>query len=105
MNADGSAGAITPLQTSRPLVGPDGMRPLGGMDFLLGEGEGVVRLSVKGDRAEVITLAKVDIQPTGVDSYGGRGWYVQAHLSALFNPAKAPPPMLPFHLTPVTLRP
>ncbi|HEX7857162.1 MAG TPA: hypothetical protein VF503_26060 [Sphingobium sp.] len=105
MKADGGADAITPLTLSRPLSKPDGMRPLGGTDFLLGEGEGVVRLSVRGDRVEVTTLARVTVQPTGVDVYRGRGWYVQAHLSALFNPAKVPAPVLPFLLTPVALKP
>jgi sugar lactone lactonase YvrE len=106
MNPDGSAGAVTALTLSRPLGKPDGMRPLAGMDFLLAEGEGRIdRLSIKGDRVEVRTLTDGLVQSTGVDVDGGTAWYVQAYLGALFNRPNAPKPALPFHLTPVALRP
>jgi hypothetical protein len=105
MKPDGSAGAVTSLSLSRPLAKPDGMRPIGGLDFLVAEGEGrIARLSVKGDAVEVTTLAEGIVQPTGVDVHAGLGWYVQAHLGALFNPGKVPPPVLPFRLTPVALQ-
>lgn len=105
MNRNGSAGAITALTPSRPLGKPDGMRPLGGMDFLLAEGEGrIARLSVKGDNVDVVTLADGIVQSTGVDADAGTAWYVQAYLGALFNRANAPQPTLPFHVTPVALK-
>ena len=101
MASDGKAGAITKLTTSRPLVSPDGMRPMGGMDFAVAEGQGrIARLSVKGDTVEVATLAEGIASPTGVDVRAGTVWYVQGQLGALFNPS-APRPALPFHLTPV----
>lgn len=104
MGADGKAGKITQLATSRPLGSPDGMRRIGGLDFALAEGQGrVTRLSVKGDTVEVTTLAEGIAQPTGVDVSGGTIWYVQGQLGALFNPT-APKPALPFKLTPVELR-
>ena len=54
VGADGSAGKPVRIDTSRPLVGPDGMRAIGAMTLLVVETEG--RLSevvVHGDRATV----------------------------------------------------
>ncbi|WEK47854.1 MAG: hypothetical protein P0Y56_06055 [Candidatus Andeanibacterium colombiense] len=104
MGADGSAGAVTQLKTSRPLVSPDGMRAMGGMRFALAESSGTVsRLKVKGNTVEVTQLAEKVSQPTGVDVAGNTVWYVQGHVGALFNPAR-PQPALPFRLTPVPNR-
>lgn len=100
---DGSAGAVTRLVPSRPLVSPDGMRALGGMRFVLAEGEGRIDVvEVRGDRAEVRMLADRIVHPTGLAPYRGQAWVVQGQLSALFNP-KAPQPTLPFRLTPVAI--
>lgn len=103
MGADGKAGAITKLTLSRPLATPDGMRSAGGMDFVLAEGQGrVTKVTVKGDTAEITTLAEGISEPTAVGLYGGYVWYSQAMLSYLFQPAKqGQTPELPFHLTPV----
>ncbi len=101
---DGRAGAVTKLATSRPLGSPDGMRPLGGMDFAVAESQGrIARLSVKGDMVEVTTLAEGIASPTAVDVRDGTIWYVQGQVGALFN-ASAPRPDLPFRLTPVPAR-
>ncbi len=104
MASGGKAGAVTKLTTSRPLGSPDGMRPMGGLDFAVAESQGrVTRLSVKGDTVEVTTLAEGITSPTGVDVHNGTLWYVQGQLGALFN-ANAPRPALPFKLTPVPAR-
>lgn len=105
VGADGAAGKVTKLILSRPLVSPDEMRPIGGMDFALAEGEGRIdRVTVTGDRAEVRTLAEGIASPTGVDVHGKALWYVQGQLSYLFDPAKrGSSPSLPFRLTPVAL--
>lgn len=101
LGADGSAGAITQLKTSRPLTSPDGMRAIGGMRFALAEGTGTVsRLEVKGDEVEVTPLAENVPSPTGVDVSGNTVWYVQGYVGALFNPDR-PQPALPFRLTPL----
>jgi sugar lactone lactonase YvrE len=102
---DGAPGAITSLTPSRPLAKPDGMRPISGLDFLVAEGDGKVSLlSIKGDKVEVTTLAEGINQPTGVDIWHGRAWYVQAQLSAIFRPTEAKAE-LPFRLTPIPLKP
>lgn len=101
----GKAGTITPLKTSRPLLSPDGMRPVSGMQFALAEGGGIISLlDVTGDTVEVTTLAEGINQPTAVDVADGTVWYVQGQLTALFNPA-APRPALPFKLVPVSAKP
>lgn len=102
---DGSAGGVVRLNPSRPVQSPDGMRPLGGQSFILAEGSAgrVARLTVKGDAVEVETLAEGIKEPTGVDSLGQTGFYVQGQLSGLFSPDKAPPVQLPFRLVPLAL--
>lgn len=101
MGPDGKPGAVTALVPSRPLSRPDGMRPLGGLDFLVAEGAGqIARLSVKGTAVTVTTLAGNINQPTGVDSWRGDAWYVQGQLSALFRPAENKAE-LPFRLVPI----
>ena len=103
VNGDGSFGGATRLALSRPLENPDGMRPLGGMSFVVAESAGRVSvLDVSGDRAEVTTVSEAG-HPTGVDVHEGVAWYVEAHLSVLFEPENAPAPVLPFRLIPVAL--
>lgn len=97
-------GAVTRIATSRPLSMPDGMRPIGGMDFLLVDEGRVNRMTIAGDKAEVITLAENLPEASGVDIFGGRAWYVQGQLSYLFDPAKrGQSPNLPFRLSSVSL--
>ncbi|WP_217429523.1 SMP-30/gluconolactonase/LRE family protein [Sphingomonas bacterium] len=101
---DGKAGKVTRLTLSRPLVSPDGMRPIGGLDFALAEGDGHIdRVSVSGDHAEIHTLAEGVAAPTGVDVYAGKIWYVQGQLSYLFDPAKRGTTPGSFRLTPVSM--
>jgi sugar lactone lactonase YvrE len=104
VQADGTAGAITSLALSRPLVLPDGMKPLSDGAFLVAEGGGrISRLAVSGDTVDVTTLAEGMANPTGIDVHDGKAWYVQAQLSALFAPGKVPPPELPFRLTSIAV--
>lgn len=100
---DGLFGGATKLALSHPLENPDGMRSLRGMSFVVADGAGrIAVLKVSGDRADVMTLSEAG-HPTGVDTHKGVAWYVEANLSALFAPDKAPAPVLPFRLTPVAL--
>ena len=57
VTADGSAGAVTKLETSRPLTQPDGMRAVGSKTMLLVEGAGRLdEVTINGDKAEIKTL-------------------------------------------------
>jgi sugar lactone lactonase YvrE len=103
--AGGTPGKVTKLTPSRPLTSPDGMRSMGGSTLVVAESKGQITLvTVKGDQAEVQTLAEGITSPTGVDAHGGAVWYVQAQLGWLFSGGKAgTAPTLPFRLTPVPL--
>jgi sugar lactone lactonase YvrE len=54
VNADGSAGALVPIETSLPLVRPDGLRSVGPNTLLQAEQQGrIAELTIDGNRAEV----------------------------------------------------
>ena len=56
VKADGSAGPIVKLETSRPLMQPDGMRSVGSKTMLLVEGAGRLdEVTINGDKAEIKT--------------------------------------------------
>ena len=57
VKADGSAGAIVPIETSLPLVRPDGMRTAGPRTLIQAEQQGrVAELTIDGNRADVRVL-------------------------------------------------
>jgi streptogramin lyase len=57
VNADGSAGAIVPIETSMPLVRPDGLRAVGPRTLIQAEQQGrVAELTIRGNRADVRVL-------------------------------------------------
>lgn len=57
MNADGTAGALVPIETSLPLTRPDGLRTAGPRTLIQAEQGGrVAELTVDGDRATVRVL-------------------------------------------------
>jgi sugar lactone lactonase YvrE len=71
VNADGSAGAIVPIETSIPLVRPDGLRSAGPQTLIQAEGQGrVAELTIRGNRAEVRVLPDGLTGATGVTLVG-----------------------------------
>jgi hypothetical protein len=93
INADGSAGAIVKLETSRALVRPDGMRALGGKTMLLVEGEGRLdEVTIAGNTANIKVLRSRLKGPTGVTLARGAAWVTDAKLGLLDNPGKDPGP-------------
>ena len=79
MKADGSAGAITQVETSRPLEGPDGMRPTKDGRFLFAENRGG-RISIgtfEGDKLRIDTLKEGLENPPGVTLAGNTIWYIE----------------------------
>lgn len=71
MNADGSAGAIVPIETSLPLVRPDGLRAVGPRTLLQAEQQGrVTELTITGNRANVRVLRDGLSRPSGVTLVG-----------------------------------
>jgi sugar lactone lactonase YvrE len=54
VRADGSAGAVVPIETSMPFVRPDGLRTAGPRTLIQAEGQGrLAELTIDGNRADV----------------------------------------------------
>lgn len=71
VNADGSAGAVVPIETSLPLVRPDGLRTAGPRTLIQTEQQGrVAELTVDGNRAEVRVLRDGLPRASGVTLVG-----------------------------------
>jgi sugar lactone lactonase YvrE len=87
VKADGSAGPITKLETSRPLQTPDGMRSVGRMTMLLVEGAGRLdEVTISGDKAEVKVLKEGLTGPTAVTLVGGMAYVSEARLNYRNDP-------------------
>jgi streptogramin lyase len=71
VNADGSAGAIQPIETSLPLTRPDGLRAVGSMTLLQAEQGGrIAELTISGARAEVRVIREGLSRAAGVTLVG-----------------------------------
>ena len=71
VNADGSAGAIVPIETSMPLGRPDGLRTVGPRTLLQAEQQGrLSELTIVGDRAEVRVVQEGLPRAAGVTLVG-----------------------------------
>jgi sugar lactone lactonase YvrE len=71
MNADGSAGAVVPIETSVPLVRPDGLRSEGTRTLIQAEQQGrVAELTIEGNRAEVRVIQDGLPRASGVTLVG-----------------------------------
>jgi sugar lactone lactonase YvrE len=87
VKADGSAGTITKLETSRPLQMPDGMRSVGNKTMLLVEGAGRLdEVTINGDKAEIKVLKEGLTGPTAVTLVGGMAYVSEARLNYLNDP-------------------
>ena len=99
------AGSVSVLGTSRPLVLPDAIRPIGNGEFLLVEGGGRLnRMLIKGDHASIETLDDGFSTPTGATAVGETAWVSEGQLPYLLDPIKkGQTPALPFCVYPVAL--
>ncbi len=93
VNKDGSAGKITKLETSRPLMQPDGMRSVGSKTMLLVEGAGRLdEVTIAGDKAEIKVLKDGLAGPTAVTLAGGTAYVTEAKLALRNDATKDPGP-------------
>jgi sugar lactone lactonase YvrE len=93
VNKDGSAGKITKLETSRPLMQPDGMRSVGSKTMLLVEGAGRLdEVTINGDKAEIKVLKDGLTGPTAVTLAGGTAYVTEAKLALRNDATKDPGP-------------
>jgi hypothetical protein len=101
---DGKPGAVTKLETSRPLKLPDGLRLVNGQNFLMVEGSGSLdRVTVNGDKVSIATIKDGLKEPTAVAKVVGTAWVTEGQLSHLFNAKANGPPRLPFEIVPVAV--
>ena len=71
VHADGSAGPLTPIETSLPLIRPDGLRATGPMTLVQAEQGGrLAELTVSGNRAELRVIRDGLTRPSGVTIVG-----------------------------------
>jgi sugar lactone lactonase YvrE len=96
VNKDGSAGAITKLETSRPLMGPDGMRSVGSKTMLLVEGGRLDEVTIDGNKAEIKVLKEGMPGITAVTLAGGTAYVAEARLNLRGDATKDPGPFKAF---------
>jgi sugar lactone lactonase YvrE len=92
VKADGSAGPIAKLEPSRPLMGPDGMRTVGGKTILLVEGGRLDEVTINGDKAEIKVLKENMPGITAVTLTGGMAYVAEARLNLRNDTSKDPGP-------------
>jgi sugar lactone lactonase YvrE len=84
---DGSAGPIVKLETSRPLMQPDGMRSVGSKTMLLVEGAGRLdEVTINGDKAEIKVVREGLTGPTAVTLTEGMAYVAEARLNYRNDP-------------------
>jgi sugar lactone lactonase YvrE len=88
---DGSAGPPVQLETSQPLVRPDGLRSVGRNKLLQAEGEGRVdEVTINGNRAEVRVLREGLTGATAVTLVGDTAYVLVERLKAVAVPYSMP---------------
>ena len=91
VNADGSAGAVVPIETSIPFVRPDGLRTVGARTLIQAEGQGrVTELTIEGNRANVRVVQDSLPGATGVTIVGDSAFVLVSRLKAVAVPYRAP---------------
>lgn len=92
INADGSAGAPSPIHVSPALSSPDGMRLLDSSTLLVVEGVGrLTKVAVSGTTATATVLKDGLNGPTAVAHYGGYGWVSEGQLGHFLGTISGPP--------------
>ena len=85
---DGRFDRLVRLQTSLPLGGPDGLRPITGRRFVLAESRfgRIDAVAVEGDAARIEVLRTGLDSPSGVAYARGRVYTVEGKIEHLFDP-------------------
>jgi sugar lactone lactonase YvrE len=103
INADGSAGTITKLQTSRPLYHSDGLRAFGPNKLIMVEGEtkgNLDLITIDGDNAKIETIKGGFDGPVSLVQVGDQIYVLDVPLRYLLGQEakdkKAPPPFTAF---------
>lgn len=87
VNADGSAGALQPIELSMPLTRPDGLRTVGPRTLVQAEGQGrLTELTITGNRADVRVLREGLNAATGVTLVGNTAFVLVDRASGVAVP-------------------
>jgi hypothetical protein len=86
---DGSMGALTVLELSEPISGPDGFRPLGNNRFLQAEGNTgrVSVVTIDGNRAVVNVLSDEFVSTPGATAVGDTAYVLESNIRYLTDAA------------------
>jgi sugar lactone lactonase YvrE len=93
IEADGSAGRVTLIETSRPLRRPDGLKVIGRDTLATAEQNvgGMAVLHLRGDRADVVTVNEgLDMVATFA-FFAGSAWVVENQGDHFWDPEHAGP--------------
>ena len=102
--ANGKAGAVTEIETSRRITLPDALRASGHDRFLMIEGGGSLdEVTIRGAKADVRTIRDGFAGPVSVTQVGDIAWVAEGQLPALLDPKQKDRQHLPFHLYAVPL--
>lgn len=88
IEADGSAGAITELELSEPIAGPDGFRLIEGNRFVLAENMAgrLDEVTITGDKADIKVLKDGLNGPAATTATGDMAYVVEGKIGYLFDP-------------------
>lgn len=88
---DGTMGALTELELSQPIAGPDGFRPIEGHRFLLAEGTGgrIDEVVIEGDTATIRVLREGLESSPGVTLVDDTAYAIEGKIGYLIDPQRA----------------
>jgi len=87
VNADGTAGAVVPVETSMPFSRPDGLRSAGPQTLIQAEGQGrLTELTINGNRADVRVVHDDLPGATGVTIVGSSALVLVSRVKAVVVP-------------------
>lgn len=90
VNADGTAGAVVPVETSMPFSRPDGLRSAGPQTLIQAEGQGrLTELTINGNRADVRVVYDDLPGATGVTIVGSSALVLVSRVKAVVVPYRA----------------
>jgi sugar lactone lactonase YvrE len=93
VDANGSAGAIVPIDASLPSTRPDGLRAAGPRTLIQAEGQGrVTELTINGNRAEVRVVKDGLSGATGVTVVGDTAFVLMSRTKAVAVPYRPQQP-------------
>ncbi len=97
---------LTPLLTSEPIGGPDGLRLITGHRLVLAEGRNgrIDEVTISGDRATIRVLRSGLMSPTAATVVGGTVYAVEGKVEYLFSPALRGKDPDPFVVRAIPLR-